>query len=597
MTTEQLNEYIKHYLEEDKTKSAIMLNAPWGTGKSYYIQNELIDFLKKDDRNRCIVVSLYGMKELSEISKSIYIELRTKVLQNNSEKAETGKLVAKTVAKGITSFFGIDLSASEDDMLKLYESVNLSGKLIVLEDVERSNINILEILGYVNNLVEQDDVKVMLVANESEIIKKKPIQAETKEEEEKTESYISMGMDNRVFTNETKEYLKTKEKTISDTINFEGDYRKAIENIITSFANKTLDRFLKAESLDELVSVLSGRNLRSFIFACQKTVDIYNATPQDLDDGFIKAVFFGIVYYALQIKSGKDQNKWDGNNDISFSLGSVEYPLFRCCFEYINKHIIEPEIIMQNAVAYKELKIYGRDSSYRTDKDLQKIMNFYLYYSNEIIEAVGNVEKRLLNYEDISFYNYDRLIKNLIQLSNVIGIDISLCKERMLENLKGRGNKLNGFYLFARITDFKNIEDQTEYDAFKDRAFKLLAETGEDFLGFDYTVNTVLDFYNNTIDKESGFNSECPFAQRLDMDKLLSLLLFCSPEQIEYIRMAFINVYRSSNIKDFLAGDKPSIDYLLDKLKEIYSKETLDAIQKIQIKWFVNNLEEISAKL
>ena len=182
MTTEQLNEYIKHYLEEDKTKSAIMLNAPWGTGKSYYIQNELIDFLKKDDRNRCIVVSLYGMKELSEISKSIYIELRTKVLQNNSEKAETGKLVAKTVAKGITSFFGIDLSASEDDMLKLYESVNLSGKLIVLEDVERSNINILEILGYVNNLVEQDDVKVMLVANESEIIKKKLIQAETKEE-------------------------------------------------------------------------------------------------------------------------------------------------------------------------------------------------------------------------------------------------------------------------------------------------------------------------------------------------------------------------------------------------------------------------------
>ena len=50
MTTTELNEYIKHYLEEDKTKSAIMLNAPWGAGKSYYIQNTLREFLKKNGK-------------------------------------------------------------------------------------------------------------------------------------------------------------------------------------------------------------------------------------------------------------------------------------------------------------------------------------------------------------------------------------------------------------------------------------------------------------------------------------------------------------------------------------------------------------------
>lgn len=41
MTYQELNQYILHYLTEDKTKSAIMLTGPWGTGKSYYIQNEL----------------------------------------------------------------------------------------------------------------------------------------------------------------------------------------------------------------------------------------------------------------------------------------------------------------------------------------------------------------------------------------------------------------------------------------------------------------------------------------------------------------------------------------------------------------------------
>ena len=36
MTVGELNRYIKHYLEEDKTHTAIMLTGEWGLGKSYY---------------------------------------------------------------------------------------------------------------------------------------------------------------------------------------------------------------------------------------------------------------------------------------------------------------------------------------------------------------------------------------------------------------------------------------------------------------------------------------------------------------------------------------------------------------------------------
>ena len=170
MTNTELTKFIQHYLEKDKTKSAIMLSGEWGTGKSHYIQNELVPELQVDGVNRCVTVSLYGMKTVTEISKSIYLELRVKLLRRQGEGAATGKMVAKTVAKGITSFFGIDLSMPEEEMKTVYESIDLSGKLIILEDVERSQINILELLGYVNNLVEQDGVKVLLVANENEIL-------------------------------------------------------------------------------------------------------------------------------------------------------------------------------------------------------------------------------------------------------------------------------------------------------------------------------------------------------------------------------------------------------------------------------------------
>ena len=59
MNDTEYNAYIKNYLDNDKTKSAIMLIAPWGMGKSYYIQNSLIPYLEEDGGKRCVVVSLY----------------------------------------------------------------------------------------------------------------------------------------------------------------------------------------------------------------------------------------------------------------------------------------------------------------------------------------------------------------------------------------------------------------------------------------------------------------------------------------------------------------------------------------------------------
>ena len=126
MTNYELTQYIIHYIKKDKTKMAVMISGNWGTGKSYYIQHELIPELQKNDIADCVTVSLYGLKTINEISRSIYIELKAKALQNKGEIASTGKIVGKTIIKGITSFFGIDLSVSENDMQQIYDSVDVS---------------------------------------------------------------------------------------------------------------------------------------------------------------------------------------------------------------------------------------------------------------------------------------------------------------------------------------------------------------------------------------------------------------------------------------------------------------------------------------
>lgn len=153
MTNGDLNQFILHYLTKDKTHSAIMLTGSWGTGKSYYIQNVLVPFLKEGHGKECVTVSLYGLKSISEVSKNIYLELRAKALSAKGEAATAGKLIAKTIARGVVGRLGIDLSVDSSTMQELYESVDLSNKLVILEDVERSQIGILELLGYVNSLV------------------------------------------------------------------------------------------------------------------------------------------------------------------------------------------------------------------------------------------------------------------------------------------------------------------------------------------------------------------------------------------------------------------------------------------------------------
>lgn len=59
---------------------------------------------------------------------------------------------------------------NDADLQDLYQSIDLSGELVILEDIERLGIDIFDVLGYVYNLVEEDGVKMLLVANEDEII-------------------------------------------------------------------------------------------------------------------------------------------------------------------------------------------------------------------------------------------------------------------------------------------------------------------------------------------------------------------------------------------------------------------------------------------
>ena len=74
-----MNEIIKNaidvYIQEEKSDYAVMLNGPWGCGKTYFVKNELIDYLQDEFNRDVVYISLFGINNLDELYNSIALQV------------------------------------------------------------------------------------------------------------------------------------------------------------------------------------------------------------------------------------------------------------------------------------------------------------------------------------------------------------------------------------------------------------------------------------------------------------------------------------------------------------------------------------------
>lgn len=444
MTTEELNNYILYYLRKDKTHTAIMLTGEWGSGKTYYVEHDLITFLK-ENKVTAITVSLYGLNDVAMISKSIYMEFRMSVLWGkSSEVVTTGKLIAKNIIKNIIGLAGINVELSDDELIKLYESVNLENKLLILEDVERSSINIAYLLGYVNGLVERDGVKVLLIANENEILKKENgVQGDYENTSNKDEAKY----EKEIVPEEINSYLRIKEKTISDTIQFNGNVEFAIKQIINQFDNQKLNMLFNDNeqlynNVSQMVKNICNCNLRTFIYAIQKTVDIIDKiSEKEYDEDFFECLMFGIISLSARIK-GASFPRWEGSEYLSTKLGSNDMPLMRFAYEFVRWQTFNGALVDEVYKAYKDFKFLERNMEYK-DPDFRILSNYDKETEEHVLIALKNIEKKLYTQDAIGIHMYCKLAYYMIYVGSVVGFDCKESCELMIKNAKGVGRKTN----------------------------------------------------------------------------------------------------------------------------------------------------------
>ena len=174
---EDLVESILDYVRADYTDYAIMINGEWGSGKTYFWNNKIrnnIDSLTFNGKKyTTIYMSLYGISNLEDISKKIFIET-TQLMDKNMRKymQTNDKTSIPEYAKtglDMAHFFGVSQNGDKLDYSQFFST---DDKVLCFDDLERANVDVIDILGYINNFVEHDHIKTIIICNEKELATK-----------------------------------------------------------------------------------------------------------------------------------------------------------------------------------------------------------------------------------------------------------------------------------------------------------------------------------------------------------------------------------------------------------------------------------------
>ena len=327
---EDLVESILDYIRSDYTDYAIMINGEWGSGKTYFwnhkIRNRIENMTVNGRKLTTIYMSLYGISNLEEISKKIFIET-TQLMDKNLKKYmdNNGQTFIPEYAKtglDMANFFGVTQNGDKIDYENFFST---DDKVLCFDDLERANVDVIDILGYINNFVEHDHIKTIIICNEKELstkLKSSNLEMKTfiatylldKEDKllttdkpmvEKIEDTIEDVFD------KANDYERIKEKLIGETFEYAPEFTYIINGLLIRYeSDGELIRFLR-ENTHLIVStfIKSGtRNLRILKHALndfKKVFDMVNKSYPNTNNRILQTMLIFTIAISFEIKAGK----------------------------------------------------------------------------------------------------------------------------------------------------------------------------------------------------------------------------------------------------------------------------------------------------
>ena len=327
---EDLVESILDYVRAEYTDYAIMINGEWGSGKTYFWNHKVRDKIESlrinGKKYTTIYMSLYGISNLEDISKKIFIET-TQLMDKNMRKYmdSHGQTTIPEYAKtglDMANFFGVTQNGDKIDYASFFAT---NDKVLCFDDLERANVDVIDILGYINNFVEHDHIKTIIICNEKELstkLKSSNLEMKTfiatylldkegnllkadKPMVEKIREKIEYVFD------KANDYERIKEKLIGETFEYAPKFNYIIDGLLMRYeGNQDLMRILREHTnLITSTFIKSGTsNLRILKHALNDFKKVYenvNKFYPNTNLRVLQTMLIFTIAVSFEIKAGK----------------------------------------------------------------------------------------------------------------------------------------------------------------------------------------------------------------------------------------------------------------------------------------------------
>lgn len=522
---------INNFLSDvNTTKRVLVLKGNWGTGKTWLWKQEIVPqqpLIKKIG-----YVSLFGKSTIQDINKAalsaVYLANKaSKITHKARQFTNALNTVTENFAKLNTAVQGIDA------LLSVINRENLENTIICFDDLERmdKNIDFQDFLGFVNDLAEHHECKVVLIFNEDELFKKQD------DETSKNKEYNKNTTDDNENKNAeldeiTKEniYNKYKEKTIdievTYTPNFEDNFEIAY-NIIKSDID---DKYISIAK--NVLQELNENNIR-IIKKCIECINDFMHAVENIKDKIYKYEDFSNTIFIRIIESitfithqyWKAGHKfWDSEyvEKITKNMNDKEFLLFVDKFPYSNDYIYQGKYL-------ETVEIYFQGLNF-DENILLKYLKDY-----DLLTMYYNFEKERNKYE-VMFWKsingkLDDYVNNMCKLfeneDNAYSFFINV-------NYPALESYFNDNTLLKRNDNFKEIFNKQ----------------------MKYAVNRYIQEYQNIHELESDYDIQ----QKIELiDSSVLELLYKKPNSEDNYFNLLNNILRGEHLK--------SSKYLIEKLE------------------------------
>ena len=334
----EIYDNIVNFLSMENTGALLIVGA-WGSGKTYYIDNEVFKKLCEGENPRqCVRVSLFGVKDTADIPYRVFQAYTDQEVSDRTK----GVVKLDKVREWSNKIYNVFPKFKEYvDFSPLFTKGNAvyslipKNAVICFDDIERATetLDINEILGAVNELVENRHYKVLLIANK-EYIDNKFQSAQTKSEKD-TEAADSQEAPQPQLKGEKELFY---EKVVEKTIVFEPDILAIYKELVAKFDDASFTSFMLKIGQQDVVDPAKTRNkgykkqlqnIRTLKFSIAhfyqlwKLVDTSNVEDEK-SLNYRKLHNYWLFTHAVSVEQKINQLKYEDDRGLSQSANIVE---------------------------------------------------------------------------------------------------------------------------------------------------------------------------------------------------------------------------------------------------------------------------------